>query len=60
MKKITLILGDMNVLDTSEMNVLNAGKINTLSSICTLSHTSCKFSLILLPEEIHLKLPLTS
>ena len=34
---ITLILGNINVLNTSEMNVLSASKVNTLSSVRILS-----------------------
>ena len=37
MEGITLILGNMNVLGTSQMNVLSAGKVNTQSSECVLS-----------------------
>jgi len=58
-EEITLILDNMNVLGTSEINVLSAGKINTLSSVYALFHTSFIFSLILLWEEMHLKLSLT-
>ena len=54
---IALILGNMNV--TSEVNVLSAGKVNTLSLLYVLSHTSCIFGLLLLWQDIHLKLPLT-
>ena len=60
MERITLMLGKMNAVDTSEMNVFSAGKVNTLSFFYVLSHTSCIFSFILLWKEIHLELlPLT-
>ena len=50
-----MILGNMNVLDTSQMNVHSAGKVNTLSLLYVLSHMSCIFGLIPLWEDIHLK-----
>jgi len=37
MEGITLRLGSMSVLDTSEMNVLSVDKVNTLSFVCVLS-----------------------
>ena len=60
MEGITLILGKMNALGTSEMNLLSAGKVNTLSFLYVPSYTTRIFSCILQREEIHLKiLPLT-
>ena len=56
MEDIALMLGKMHAVGTSEMNVLSAGKINTLSLLYVPSHTSCISNLILLWEEIHLKL----
>jgi len=58
-EEITLILGNMNVLGTTEINVLTNGKVNIMSSVYALFHTSYIFSLILLWEEMHLKLLLT-
>ena len=59
MEGIALILGKLNTLITSETYVPNFGKLNTGSLLYVPSHTSCISNLILLWEEIHLKLPLT-
>jgi len=37
MEGITLLLGNTNILSTSEMNKLSAAKVNTLSYVCILS-----------------------
>ena len=59
MEEIALILSKINAFGTSETNVPNAGELNTLSLLYVPPHTSCISSLILLQEEIHLKLRLT-
>ena len=59
MEGIALKVGKINTLGTSETNVPNASKLNTLSLLYVPSHASCICRLILLWEEIHLKIPLT-
>jgi len=56
MEGMALIFSKRNALGTSEMNVLSVGKVNTLSLVYIPSHTPCISNLILLWEEIHLKL----
>ena len=56
MEGIALILGKMNVLDTSEINVLRARKINTPSLLYVPSKYTLYVQLNTPIEETHLKL----